>query len=160
MSEAPAIAATYVEWKMIKTRKVLQLVFELPLEQQQDVLMKLGAPRPDRDDWYGIVPLQKPPTATAIPQKDLARSEAGKQRYAESDDMERARTRSAMLPNDPQFQAWCKRQTPETAAEFIRSACGVGSRREIAFEQSAYEAFLQLETEFAEAAGRLAEQRG
>lgn len=54
MSDARAIKATFTEWRMVKTRKVLQLVLEVPLEQQGEVLTRLGPPIPDQEKWVAI----------------------------------------------------------------------------------------------------------
>ena len=55
MSDRPAIIlATYANWRTIPSRKVLQLVFEIPIEQQQSALTILGAPSVDTAQWYAI----------------------------------------------------------------------------------------------------------
>ncbi len=54
MTDARVIKATFAEWKMIKTRKVLQLVLEIPLEQQGEVLTRLGPPMPDQEKWVAV----------------------------------------------------------------------------------------------------------
>jgi hypothetical protein len=179
MSEAPIIAATYHSWKMLEGRSVLQLVFEVPLEQQQDVLMKLGAPRPDRADWYGIVRLKNPPTATAESRppasvasathaasgpggaiQGLVRPDAERRRYA-------AFLRSVRdYPKNFAFQMWVARKTgslasEKEAAEYIKWRCGIDTRLDIKTDEAACEKFLEMETEFAEdTPGLLAERRG
>lgn len=91
--------------------------------------------------------------------KDLDRSRAAKDRYADADAMEQARIRSALLAKDPQFQMWTGSRGEEAATIFIRRHCQVESRRWIATDVSAYELFLELETTFAQATGRIAESR-
>lgn len=54
MTEPRAILATFSDWRPVKGRKVLQLIFEVPVEQTADVLTKLGAPMPHEDRWCGI----------------------------------------------------------------------------------------------------------
>ena len=146
---------------MVKTRKVLTLCFEVPLEQQADVLTILGAPMPDKEIWCGIARLNE----TSAPQPD--RSVAGKERYLLSDERERAVTRAAMLPNDPQFRQWLRDRrgwkaihfTVGDAADEIRHLCAINSRRELLTNDKAYEAFLALETEYGIASGKIAEPR-
>lgn len=49
-----AILATFADWRTVKGRKVLQLIFEVPLEEQAKVLSHLGAPMPMAHIWCGI----------------------------------------------------------------------------------------------------------
>lgn len=129
MSAPAAIRAVFAEWRMVKTRKVLALVFEVPLEQQGEVLTILGAPMPDAEIWCGIARLNlsaTPPipirsnaaaadpragnTGVAPDQRGgtphSARSEAGKQRYASAGKMDQALIRAARLPDDMRFRQW------------------------------------------------------
>ena len=46
MADARAIRAAFTEYRMVKTRSALQLIVEVPLEQQADVFNKLGYPLP------------------------------------------------------------------------------------------------------------------
>jgi hypothetical protein len=69
------------------------------------------------------------------------------------------------LANREAFQQFASRRSgvlppsPEVAASFIRAMCGVGSRKEIAISERAYQAFLKLKTDFEIAIGRIAEPR-
>lgn len=163
MTDARVIKATFAEWKMIKTRKVLQLVLEIPLEQQGEVLTRLGPPMPDQEKWVAVALLDElVASETERQEKTASRSAKGKEHYAGLPHMEKARTRAALLAQDPQFQMWSGCQRSETlAAAYIRRSCGVDSRHYIATDYLAYEKFLQLEAQFADATpGRVAEDRG
>lgn len=55
---------------------------------------------------------------------------------------------AGMLPRDPQFREWVSQYTvppsdvtADEAAEFIRIACGVDSRRQLAMDAGAERAF-------------------
>jgi hypothetical protein len=54
MADEAIIRGEYVEWKMVKTRKALQLVFEVPLEHQALVQAALGTPMPDQSNPVAI----------------------------------------------------------------------------------------------------------
>lgn len=69
-----AIRATFADWRTVKTRKALQLIFEVSLEQQAEVLAILGAPMPDVDTWVAIARLK--PDAGAITREALAKLNA------------------------------------------------------------------------------------
>jgi hypothetical protein len=184
MTDLKVIEATYTEWKMIKTRKVLQLILEIPLERQGDVLIRLGPPMPDREKWVAVALLDELVARGQDPKaqlkgmlerslehearpKDLDRSLAGKQHYANSSVMEQARDRSIFLANHPKFIAWangvCKSYNiidHTDAAIFIRERCGVDSRAEIAIDPDAYREFIKMETEYKIDTGQFAESRG
>ena len=110
------------------------------------------------------LPRASPDAPQGANHKDLSHSLAGKQRYAEADERERAVTRAGMLANDRQFQAWAAKKSgfqasPELGASCIRAMCNISSRKEIALSDRAYTAFLELETEFERDTNRIAEIR-
>jgi hypothetical protein len=54
-----AFRATYSDFKLVKTRKVVQIVLEVPVEQANTVLDVLGGmPDPSRETWVGVAPLR------------------------------------------------------------------------------------------------------
>jgi hypothetical protein len=118
----------------------------------------------------GESPLPEPalaPPAKPVKAPDSTKSERGKERYAQADDMERARTRASLLCKDMAFRRWIVRDIPEIAVastdmavDILRDEIGVKSRSEIASDERAYQAFLALETEYLQSQGRLAEARG
>lgn len=55
-----AIQATFSDWRTVKSRKALQLILEVPIEQTEAVLTALGAPMPDRPKWVAVALLQEP----------------------------------------------------------------------------------------------------
>jgi hypothetical protein len=167
MTTPAAISATFSEWRMVKSRKVLQLVFELPLEKQGEVLAALGVPLPDAESWCAIARLKIEPTTAP------SKSELGKQRYAASSDMERAIVRAARLPADERFQNWVHvqalkagwgREQPvvideEAAINYLRNVCKVTSRREITQDAAAYQRFIAMESKYLVDSGLTPEPR-
>ena len=169
------VMATYAEWAMVKSRKVLRLVFELPLERQGEVLSTLGAPMPDKETWCAIALLNpastrdvseapRPVPLDRRPAGEMSRSEQGKARYAEASDQRKAVTRAALLAQDERFQEWaidgfgCG-SGESGAAEFIRVYCGVSSRGDIETNDQAYRRFLKLEETYKFTTGQMAEPR-
>lgn len=72
-----AICASFADFKLIKGRKVCQLVCEVPLEQADAALAALGGlPNPHAERWVGIAPLteqpQGKPTSGSAPSPSLA----------------------------------------------------------------------------------------
>ena len=150
MTEAAAIKATFADIQTVKSRNVLVLKFECPLEQADAALRALGGvPIPGTERWCGIARLAETAAAPA-PAKNYARS--AKVIYANKSEGEQAVTRAALLSKDEQFQRWKGvygwQHPEEAAANYIRSFCGVESRREIAGDDDALERFKRLETSF------------
>jgi hypothetical protein len=148
VADRPAvIQATFADWRTVKGRKALQLVFEVPLEQQADVLSILGAPLPDNPVWCAVARLNaevsEPPK-----QKDDQRSERAREAYRMKDEMEKACVRAGMLPKDRRFQKWIGAVDADDAARRLRLQCDVTSRSEIATDERAYREFLKMETAF------------
>ena len=175
---AAAIRAAYSDWRPVKSRKVLQLVFEVPLERQTEVLTMLGAPMPDREIWCGIallrdpahapVPVSGPPQESpGIPQAranpppagvSAIRSAQGRERYHNASDAQKAVIRAVRLPKDPEFRHWADVRDEENAIRFIRDRIG-GSRSLIDEDPQVYDRFIQMETEYRIAVNRMANPR-
>lgn len=63
-----AICASFADFKLIKGRKVCQLVCEVPLEQADAALAALGGlPNPHAERWVGIAPLTEQPQGQPSP---------------------------------------------------------------------------------------------
>jgi hypothetical protein len=63
MTAAAAFQATYSDWRIIKGRKVVQIVFEVPLEGEGLAYQVLGGmPDPSKSVWCGIARLKSGPT--------------------------------------------------------------------------------------------------
>jgi len=54
MTESCVIQADYANWRPVAGRKVLQLVFEVPIEQTEQVMQRLGVPMPGESKWCAI----------------------------------------------------------------------------------------------------------
>ena len=65
MSDPAAFGAEYVDFKIIKTRRAVQIVFEIPLEAADHALKCLGGlPDNEKSVWFGIAKMKKPDNAT------------------------------------------------------------------------------------------------
>ncbi len=145
-----AFKATYSDIKLVKTRKVVQFVFEVPVEAADNAMRLLGGmPRPDQEQWVGIAPITEE-AATRAPTP----ADKPKRRMA---DLSRAQ-QAGILCSEPQFTNFLARyhemkvrpeQTiAEAAAEFVRSYCKVTSRAFLDSEPDRGEVWDQLRTEF------------
>jgi hypothetical protein len=96
-------------------------------------------------------------------------SKRGRARYASASDMERARTRAALLPKDARFQQWVIDNNTilddilsdeEAATVYIRNGCCAGeSRKLIAEDEACYRAFIAMETQYLIETNQMAEPR-
>ena len=169
-----AIQATFSDFRVVKGRKVLQLIMEVPVEEGQQALEMLGFPHPHEPQWVAIALIDKAVAETKP--VDPLKSEASKHAYRAASERERAVKRAAILCNDPIFQVWLAQvmgrgfQLNESnwssldrtaaTADNLRKILNIKSRTEIADNDAAYNAFIKLETECRQSTGMMAEIRG
>jgi hypothetical protein len=138
---AAAFSATYSDWKVIKGRKVVQVVFEVPIESADLAYQVVGGmPHPGTEAWIGIARLdprqqqeepsapRKAPVPTAQPRQSHP---AGAPSYAKQ---------LGIACNEPAFWDFVRTKLPqngciavtdkEQAATAVRFLCGVKSRSE------------------------------
>ncbi len=156
MSAPAAFQASYSDWKLIRTRKVVQIVLEVPVERADEAYSVLGGmPLSGEETWVGVARLKQeakevmpdtksrphPRTDTAPVLADPPPVTLARAYHPVSPD-KRLCQRAAILCNDKQFQAWLKETNAawnimnlgtaeQKAAELIRVYCEVKSRRDI-----------------------------
>ena len=137
-----AVQAAFSEIQIIKSRSVMVLKCEVPLEVADKVLAALGGiPIPGEERWLALARIMPPDARPepAEPHKDLARSMARKAALCRPDEGGKAGARSAMLMKYPPFQRWLlKLNAPRDervtgGRGYIRGACEcqVTRKREI-----------------------------
>lgn len=135
MNEPAAIRATFADWRTVKGRKQLQIILEVPLEQQGDVLRMLGAPNPSDPAWVALALLQEPAKAAQEPAKD-------KRKWADLPPSQQAAIRCGekafhLFLASRDMNAWYaasdayNKNAKQTAAKIIRQYCDVTSRSDI-----------------------------
>ena len=146
MTDAPAaIKATFADFRPVKTRKLMQLVFEVPIEQADAALSALGGvPLPDQERWVAIARLDM--AAVEKP------ADPAKERRAFCDlPMPQ---QAALKCNDPAFVHWMLDMYADgfvagtTAEEMVRCLCRVDSRAKILPCTSAGDRWLALLREY------------
>jgi hypothetical protein len=152
MTDLAAFRAVYADWKLVKTRGVVQVVFELPLEasgQAYDVLG--GMPNPGTSVWCGIARLE------VTKEEANNKPTQGKAAVSVVDPPTRPPASLArqigFLCNTPKFQEFLRQrgyavQTEEEAAATIRSICNVKTRRDILPNTEAAVAWEYLKSKF------------
>jgi hypothetical protein len=143
MTDAAIIQATYSEWKMVKTRKVLVLSFEVPLEAQAAVMAALGTPMPDAETWVAIARLNlnaataqaEPPAIEHQPEADIRKPKSLAQI-------------AGIICNEPAFWRYIDVPNAEEAAEYVRSRCGISTRSALDSNPDAAMVFRTLRADY------------
>jgi hypothetical protein len=137
MTDLGAFSGTYADWKLIKTRSVVQVVFEIPVENSNAVLQVLGG-MPDGTRWFGIAPINLSPPVEkekpAEPRPTTPKSPAGAKRdWRDIPPPQQAGIRC----DEPIFAAFLKEQHPlnwreatRMPAECVRLICVVAVPRQ------------------------------
>jgi hypothetical protein len=145
MTDAAIIQATFSEWRMVKGRKVLQIICEVPLEAQGRVFAALGAPMPDTDTWVAIARLRDQQTASepeqiAAPQDDAPKPPARLSQIA------------GIIAGEGAFTTFMRDVHGYDCepAEATRLFCGINSRRELddTANSSARANFMALKSDY------------
>lgn len=166
MKDARAIRATFSDWRTVKSRKALQLVFEVPLEQQAEVLTMLGAPLPDEPKWCAIALLNSP--AGAHSTKEDARlsgdTPAGEPKQRRPWNTLSPQERAGILCGDRGFQKWVSQQAgwdcdEQDARDWLCTTLGIKSRAELATSEGAAQRFDAIDHRFRIESGREFEVR-
>jgi hypothetical protein len=137
--EEAAFTATYSEWRVVKTRAVVQIVFEVPTEGSDVAYQVLGGmPISSKERWFAIAALDKDAAASAIAvlNKDAAATYAATRVGAGAKLPGRRRSNPhareiSIACNDWDFQKFLGAANVEEAVEIVRKELGVKSRADV-----------------------------
>lgn len=139
MKSPAAFRASFSDMKLVKTRQIVQLIFELPLADFNAAYDVLGGlPNPASEAWFAIAPL-----AGALPEKTKR----------DWRDMQPA-AQAGIRCGEPPFWAFLNETRSyritdsEEAAEAVREICNVKSRVELGTKHAARVLWHQLDEEF------------
>ena len=151
-----AFRACYSDWKLVKTRGVVQVVMEIPLQDADaayEVLGGMPAPAPER--WFGIAALRD--SEPAKPQPVVDRPPAGaKREKMDWRDMQPA-AQCAIRCGEQAFRTFLMEEheyrprdksDPDEAADFIRSMFGINSRTELGADQRKRALWHQIDSQY------------
>lgn len=159
MTDDRAILATYSDFRLVKSRKVLQIVMEVPIEQATDALNKLGFPDPSGSVWCGIVVLDKQTSRPPLPDATTAAPQSGEETAAPSKPRRPFHemplsAQAGMRRKEPLFWQYLRDNRgfdvdgEDDARDFIRDLCGVTSCSEILPNTRAAGYWLSLERSY------------
>ena len=133
MTEQHAFKATFSDFRIIKSRKVGVLLFEIPIELADEALRVLGGvPRPDLTAWVGIARIHGEEAMREV----VARE---RRRFADLSPAQQA----SLLCRDMEFRQFLRESgypkvgTETDAATVVRFICGVQSRADLNFGEPA-----------------------
>jgi hypothetical protein len=127
------LEATYSDIRIIKSRKVLVISVEVPLENFNKAMQVLdGAPMPDRETWVFLGRLDRTVARQqTAPEPVIEPSPASRPKKAWPELS--ATQRAALLSDDHRFRAWLvakgriSHPTEDDTVAYLRRICG-GSR--------------------------------
>lgn len=165
MTEHAIIQGTYADLKLVRTRKVAQIIIEAPLERLPEIVAAFGAPNPAAEVPVAVARLNE--TAGSEPvqggEARLCDSEASRPAVSPPAHRQRTLSQQAWLAcNHTGFVAWLMQFQPEAwkeaseletedsqrAALVIRSYCGVLTRGDLIEGTAAGERFRTLQAEY------------
>lgn len=142
-----AIQAEFTDYRPVKTRKTLQLIFEVPAEQQAAVFEALGYPIMGTSTWVAIARMatEAAPLASDPERRERKRSEI-----------------AAIKCNDAEFQVWLATRCPDewdanyyveknsaaAATATVKDLLGIKSRTELDSDPAKAAAWDALLTDF------------
>jgi hypothetical protein len=138
VTKPAAFTASYTDWKLIRTRGCIQIVFEIPLEVADRVYQVLGGmPNAGHENWFAIAKIKE----------EAVMEEKAKKSWHELSMTQQA----GMLSNDPAFQKFLRETTEFNHTDYpvmIRELCKVTSRKDILPDTEAGEMWKGLVSEY------------
>lgn len=140
MSAPAAFTASFSDWKLIKGRKVVQIVFEVPIEKADQAYQVVGGmPDPSRSVWFAIAKLDM----KAIETEKIAKP---KRAFGELFPSQQA----GILCETEAFHKYLmeigRADADSDIAEVVRNLCRVNSRSELDSNPRALTEWQRLET--------------
>lgn len=145
MTNPAAFKATLVDFKNIRTRKLVQIVFEAPIEDADRILAGLGGYGTlGKESWWAVARMDGEPASEPVkPAKE-------RRRWSELE----PKTQAGIRCNEPSFQAFCgdlgylNINDAAAAAKVVHELCWVNSRAEIIPGSQAEKHWENLESQY------------
>lgn len=141
MTQLRGIEADFATWRPVQGRKVLQLIFEVPIEQTEQVLKMLGVPQPGDSKWCAIALLDpgapaKPTQAVIDGDKQMREIYGKPSLQAEGGSPKKwseynRSQQCAILCGDPDFWRYFNSTSQEDATKRVKAHLRITSRKEL-----------------------------
>lgn len=128
----------YSDFKVIKSRKVIQMVIEFPIESSATFVEMFGIPQPHEEQWVAVALMNK----TAVVRNETAM---------------KAIQDAGMLCKNTSFGIWLKDergmteinpQDPNSIAQALRAILGIRSRSELQTDSEALKVWHALKSSY------------
>lgn len=147
-----AFRATYSNFVNVKTRGVVQIVFEVPLHDSNAALEILGGmPNPAQERWFGIAPLRsEQPQPRPVHPKPPAGAQREKKKWEEMPKSQQA----AICIGEPAFSAYLKEHHPDEWHEAgdadgcLKTILRIVSKTELVTNHKAAALWHQIDTHY------------
>lgn len=153
MTQPAAFKAAYSDWRLVKTRQVVQVIFEVPLADADAAYTILGGmPNPATENWFGIAALALGVAEQRQPEPEPEPEQSQKERREWRELQPSAQ--AAIRCNEPVFWAFlredCQQRVddPASAATAVRKICGVNTRAAFNTNHAARVCWHQLDSKF------------
>jgi hypothetical protein len=151
-----AFRAVYSDMKLVKTRQVAQLIFEIPIENFDAAYEVLGGmPVPSKERWFGIAALKSPaeeaPSNVPSGSPPSTRPDGTKRDWRDLPPPQRAGIRVG----EALFAAFLREERPDDwheaqdADDCLKLICGINSKRDLLTNHKALVMFNLLDSAFA-----------
>jgi len=133
-----AFQATYSDMRLVRSRKVVQIVMEIPLEQWTEASQVLGGmPNPASETWVAIARLE-----TNIKPKPVPETKNG-----DWNSLALAQ-QAGILCSEGGFQRFLGATDKTSAADIVRTKCGIVSRGDLRRDTPAGDKWLDLVAQY------------
>lgn len=146
-----AFRATYSDWKLVKTRAVVQVVMEIPLADADAAYEVLGGmPVHANERWFAIAALRSPQEEASRQDEPQADPDGERRNWKDVQPSAQA----AMRCDQPIFWGFLREEhkrrieNKEDAATAVRRITGVNSRARFNDNHTARVAWHQLESQY------------
>jgi len=154
-----AFRAVYSDMKLVKTRQVAQLIFEIPIENFDAAYEVLGGmPVPSKERWFGIAAIKSPaeeaPSDVPSGSPPSTRPDGTKRQKIDWRELQPA-AQAALRCDQPAFHAFLRGEhhythviDADSAASAVRHICVVKSRSEFSTDHRKRVLWKQLDDQF------------
>ncbi len=135
MTERAAFQGDFADFKLVKTRSVVQLILEFAIEEGPELVRAFGLPQPGSPIKLAVARLAVAPQIEAAANQPY---QNGKRAWADLTPTQQSAIRCNELP----LQRFLSEvgdadvQDAKKAADYVRFACGVSSRAELAYKNA------------------------
>lgn len=142
MDRPAAFSAVFTDWKLIRGRKVVQIVLELPIEQADAAYQALGGmPNPAESVWCGVARLVQGGERAVAEQQPAAAP--NRPRAKRSFDELPLSQQAALICGQSAYWKFLGMLDEAGATEKLRNILGVKSRAELDNNDSKAEGFVR-----------------